>query len=201
MYYAEGKLDKFIREKYFPDFDFKGVMIEVGAGTPEHISVSKHFRDTGWRCICVEPNPKFVDAHTKKGNEIYQYACSNENKLGEFTIVNIPTWHKNENDGLSCSAIHPKYSIPPEAKVEKIEVEIITLSTLLSKISLENFDLISVDTEGWELEVIQGLDLNKFTPKVIVLENMGNPKYSEHMFKYGYLLDKQIEFNEIYYKK
>lgn len=201
MYYAEGNLDKYIREKYFFNFDFKGTMIEVGAGTTDYKSISKHFRDHDWRCICVEPNPKFVEAHKKLGHEIYQYACSNENKKGEFTIVNLPTWHSKENDGLSCSAIKPKYSIPPEAKIEKIEVEIITLNNLLEKIDLENFDFITVDTEGWEIEVIQGLDLQKYQPKIIVLENLLDNSNVEFMKSLGYEYDNKIEYNEIYFRK
>lgn len=201
MYYAEGNLDKYIREKYFSDFEKKGTMVEVGAGTPKYISVSKHFRDNGWRCICVEPNPKFVEAHKKLGNEIYQYACSNENKRGEFTIVNLPAWHKVENDGLSCSAIKPKYEIPAKAKLEKIEVEIITLTNLLNQIQVEEIDFISADTEGWEKEVIEGLDLQKYQPKVIVMENVFEANYVDFMKKLGYEYDKKIEFNEIYYRK
>lgn len=201
MYYAEGNLDKYIREKYFSNFDYKGTMIEVGAGTTDYKSISKHFRDHDWRCICVEPNPKFVEAHKKLGHEIYQYACSNENKKGEFTIVNIPTWHTKENDGLSCSAIKPKYSIPSAAKIEKIEVEIITLNNLLEKIDLENFDFITVDTEGWEIEVIQGLDLQKYQPKIIVLENLLDISNVEFMKSLGYEYDNKIEYNEIYFRK
>ena len=201
MYYAEGNLDKYIREKYFSDFEKKGIMVEVGAGTPQHISVSKHFRDNGWRCICVEPNPKFIEAHKKLGNEIYQYACSNKNEMGEFTIVHLPTWHKPKNDGLSCSAIEPKYAVPTEAKIEKIKVEIVTLTSLLEKLEITQIDFVSVDTEGWEKEVIEGLDLQKYQPKVIVMENLLDISYVNFMNTLGYEYDNKIEFNEIYYKK
>ncbi|MFA5248856.1 MAG: hypothetical protein WC415_06635 [Patescibacteria group bacterium] len=37
-YYAEFETDKVIRENYFSDFSFKGVMVEVGAATPDFIS-------------------------------------------------------------------------------------------------------------------------------------------------------------------
>jgi len=53
-FYAEFETDRIIREKYFSDYTFKGTMVEVGAGLPDFISVSKHFRDNGWRCICVD---------------------------------------------------------------------------------------------------------------------------------------------------
>jgi len=64
MYYGEFETDRYIRETFFNDIN-DGIMIEVGAGPPEFYSMSKHFRDSGWRCILIEPNPKFVNMHKK----------------------------------------------------------------------------------------------------------------------------------------
>ena len=50
-FFAEFLTDKYIRENYFPDYSFKGTMIELGAGPPVFYSMSKHFRYNGWRCI------------------------------------------------------------------------------------------------------------------------------------------------------
>lgn len=86
-YYAEFDTDKIIREKYFPNYDYKGLIIEVGGATPEFLSMSKHFKDNGWRTIIIEPNPTFAQQHIEIGNEVYQFACSYEDKDGEFTIV------------------------------------------------------------------------------------------------------------------
>jgi hypothetical protein len=59
QYFAEFNTDKIIRETYFPDFNYKGTMIEVGGGTPSFLSMSKHFKLNGWRTIIIEPNPKY----------------------------------------------------------------------------------------------------------------------------------------------
>jgi hypothetical protein len=99
MYHAEFETDKFIRETFFPNLDYKGIMIEVGAGPTTFYSMSKHFRDSGWRCICIDPNPKFVESHKKLGNEIHQVACSNFEGTNNFKIVS--TGWGSENDGIS----------------------------------------------------------------------------------------------------
>src|SRR5258706_9774737 len=78
QYFAEFDTDRFIRERYFPDFGYLGTMIEVGGATPEFLSLSKHFNLNGWRTIVIEPNPKFVALHRDLGGEVYEYACSNE---------------------------------------------------------------------------------------------------------------------------
>ena len=44
-FYSEFETDKYLRENFFPDLDYKGIMVEVGAGPPEFISNSKHFRN------------------------------------------------------------------------------------------------------------------------------------------------------------
>jgi hypothetical protein len=95
-YYAEFKTDQIIRENYFPDFSFKGIMVEVGAATPDFISMSKHFRESGWRCICIDPNPHYVQMHLNCGNEIYKYACSFENKDNvDFQVVHFSDNYNN----------------------------------------------------------------------------------------------------------
>ena len=71
-FYEWYKTDKYVRDTFFPDYDYKGIVVEVGAGPPESLSMSKHFRDSGWRSICVEPNPKFVEQHRAVGSEVYQ---------------------------------------------------------------------------------------------------------------------------------
>lgn len=92
-YHAEFETDRIIRQIYFADFSYKGLMVEVGAATPNFLSMSKHFRDSGWRCICIEPNPIYVQMHKDYGNEVYQFACSSENADNvDFQIV-----HKSAN--------------------------------------------------------------------------------------------------------
>lgn len=200
MYNAEFETDKYIRETFFPDFEYKGIMIEVGAGPTVFYSMSKHFRDNGWRCICIDPNPKFVDDHKKNGNEIYQLAISNYNGKSEFNIVLTDMWN-SEYDGISYSGLEIKYNMP-NYKIDKIQVEVKTLNTLLDEIKVDNIDFISVDVEGSEIEVIEGFNLKKYNPKVVLLENYTHdPKYESFMDSLGYKLKMKINYNYIFEKK
>lgn len=200
-YYAEKLLDKKIRELFFPDFEYKGIMVEVGAGPAIYISMSKHFRESGWRCISIDPNPKFVEQHRKLGHEIYPFACSDEIKKGQFKIVQAPNTHIEANDGCSWSAIDTRYAYPSNAKIETIEVDIITLDTLLESIDVEKIDYLSIDTEGWEIDVMRGFDHNKYQPKVVVLENLhDDSKYLSYMNSIGYKLESKELYNEVYTK-
>lgn len=200
MYNAEFETDKYIRETFFPDFEYQGIMIEVGAGPTVFYSMSKHFRDNGWRCICIDPNPKFVNDHKKNGNEIHQLAISNYEGESEFSIVSTGMWD-NEYDGISYSGLEIKYEMP-NYKVDKIQVEVRTLNSLLDELTVENVDFISVDVEGSEIEAIEGFDVNRYNPKVILLENYTHdPKYETFMDSLGYKLNTKIKYNYIFEKK
>jgi FkbM family methyltransferase len=198
-YYAEYYTDKFIRENYFPNFDEKLLMVEVGAGPPEFYSMSKHFRENNWRCICIDPNPKFVNMHKELGNEIYQYACSDIEGTQTFNIVET-SWDTDKN-GISYSSLGLKYPLNEKHNIFQIEVETITLDTLLTKLNIKEVNLLSVDTEGWEIEVLKGFDFNTFNPKVVVIENyLHNKNYETFMNSKGYSLKNKLEYNYIFTK-
>lgn len=203
-YYGEFDTDRYIREHYFPDMNYTGVFVDVGAGPPTFISNSKHFRDSGWRTICVEPNPKFVKQHKDAGSEVYEYACSNKEGKSSFIInYNNDNWYSKENDGVSFSSLGIRYKgIPSHNTQETIEVETIKLNTLLEKVNIDRVDVLSIDTEGWELDVLDGFDHVKYNPKVVVLENFENTsKYEQYMNSIGYKKDFSLGHNEIYSKE
>lgn len=211
QYFAEMNTDKSIRENYFSDFNFKGTMIEVGGATPDYLSMSKHFKLNGWRTIIIEPNPNFVRLHKKCGNEVYEYACSdNDSDNVKFQVVN---WQGNKDyEGMgitdhSFSSISVKegylkkhnyadiHSIPHT----EIMVNIRKLNTIIEEINLESIDFLSIDVEGWELEVLRGFDINKYRPKVILLENyLHDEEYNKFMLGFNYKLDMKIDYNYIY---
>ena len=198
-YNAEFETDKYIRETFFPDFNYKGIMVEVGAGPPVFYSMSKHFRDCGWRAICVEPNPKFIKQHQKLGNEIHQYACSNFEGETNFKIVSTG-WEEDRN-GISFSAIDIKYEMSYNYPIEEITVNVIKLDTLLDNLNVKQIDFLSIDVEGWEIEVMKGFSVEKFNPKVILLENYKHDiGYIHYMESLNYKLKHTIDFNFIFTK-
>ncbi len=66
-------------------------------------------------------------------------------------------------------------------------------------LSLKHVSLLSVDVEGWEREVISGIDFNKFKIDVIVLENfLHEEEQVRFMESVGYRLRFKIEYNYVY---
>ncbi|MBN88644.1 hypothetical protein CMO95_03580 [Candidatus Woesearchaeota archaeon] len=205
-FYGEFETDKYIRENYFPDFSYKGTFVDVGAGPPEFISNSKHFRDSGWRTISVEPNPKFVEQHKECDSEVYEYACAGISKRKKTPFIvnlNNDQWYSKENDGVSFSALEVRYDGVPEHNTqEEIQVRTTTLNNILKKAKVKSVDVLSIDTEGWEIDVMKGFDHEKYNPKVIVLENFeDDDSYDTYMSGIGYKRIYTLRYNHFYVKE
>ena len=53
----------------------------------------------------------------------------------------------------------------------EIKIKCRTLNSILKQNSVENFDYLNIDVEGSELEVIESIDLIKYHPSLITIEN------------------------------
>jgi FkbM family methyltransferase len=198
MWYGEFETDKTLRS-FFPDYNFHGIMVEVGGGDPEYLSNSFHFRQNGWKIIIVEPNPNLCLKFKQKNMEVLEYAASNkdEENLVRFEVYK-PT------GGLSYSSLGLRYKNDPYAgEATIIQVKQKTLNTILNlhHPQIQHIDVLSVDTEGWELEVIEGTDLDKYKPAIVLLECYGSSdrnEYTNTMKNHGYELSINIQHNFFY---
>lgn len=216
---AEQDIDIYIRDHFFPPrklFGFlpdwrKRTIVEVGAARPDYLSVSASFRKLGWKVIAVEPNPQFCQAHRALGYEVLQYACSDEDKDNvDFYVVDslgIEYMNGNvSNESFSSLGIEGKFADLHETVRDKtstsvIKVNVRKLDTLLAQHEpgLKTIDILAVDVEGWEINVVRGFSLEKFRPKIVVLENnFGDEACKTYMAQHGYALHKHLAPNDIY---
>lgn len=61
-----------------------------------------------------------------------------------------------------------------------------TLTSVLDEYGLRYIDLLSLDVEGYELEVMQGLDLDRFRPRHILVEESGRGVLEAYITARGY---------------
>jgi FkbM family methyltransferase len=188
---------------YFPK-DFKGVYVDVGAGFPEFWSNSIYFRKLGWEIIAIEPQPHMCAEFRRLGYPILEYACASTD-IGQtdFEICDIL-------GGLSASAFRVlDVATRAKATLTPIKVEALTLNTILERHhpELKHIDILDVDVEYSELDVLKGLDFNKYNPAVLIIENLptdtglyANPHRAE-LYEYyktlGYKIVDRADFNEI----
>ncbi len=203
---AEGDVDKIVQKRFFPS-EKMGVFIDVGAARPDFLSVSSLYRATGWKIIAIEPNPDFCKLHEDLGHEVLQYACGDHDEDDvEFSVVDSHgiSYEKGNVSFESFSSLGIKESyanLTDDLDVKKIKVNLRKLDTLLKTYApnIASIDILSIDVEGWELEVIDGLDVEKYQPRVMIVENLFNErKYSKYMKDINYVLWKRIYPNDVY---
>ena len=206
---VEGDVDRLIEAFFFRDLTVPGIFVDVGAAGPDFLSVSSRFRERGWRVISVEANPEFCRQHRERGHEIYEFACgASDQDNVDFQVVNSQgrKYMGGDVSFESCSSLHIKPEYAADARgleITNIKVSVRTLNTILREHArVEQFDILSVDVEGWELEVLQGLDLGRYAPKVLVIENLfAGAAYHAALEKVGYTLWQNIAPNDVYLRK
>lgn len=198
----EGDVDKLILSELLPLLGSKGVMVDVGAASPDYLSVSAIFRELGWRVIAIEPNPHFCAIYRERGYEIYQYAAGDhdENKV-DFQIVDSHGADylsgKVSYESFSSLKIKPEFAnLKSNLDTKTVTVDMRKLDTILQEAAIDKIDILSVDVEGWELEVLGGLTLK---PTVMVVENLFNDDaYRRAIARRGYTLWRYVPPNDVY---
>ena len=96
---------------------------------------------------------------------------SNFNKAVSSDVKDVELYFYHKKSPINT--IDKKISEFQKAKVTSVKkITTDTLNNIISNTKYKNqiFDLLSIDVEGHELEVLKGFDLNKYSPKVIVVE-------------------------------
>jgi len=203
----QGKhVDETLRE-YFPDYSYKGTMLDIGAYEPINISNSYHFEKNGYNVVCFEANTSLIPILKAHRANVYNYAISYEDKdIVTFNVVHGSWGGGSLTAGISAIELDPQYLQQFHSgirSIEQISVPQKSLNNCLPEIlkGSTHIDIVSIDVEGGELNVLKGLDLYKYKVKVFVIENIyENTNIGEFLDNYGYKLDKRIEYNEYYIK-
>jgi FkbM family methyltransferase len=177
-YYSQWGQDVLI-EDFFdfnpPQYNF---FVDVGAYDGITLSNTYHFSKTGWDGLCVEPvsenYDKLLSTHKDSGIKCIRTAVS----MTEGEVL------------ISIQGTGSAISDSENSNTEKVMSA--KLSTILDSNNIENIDLLSIDAEERDFEVLQSIDLNKFSPKLIVIEynsiTSEKTKMIEYLNDFGYSL-------------
>jgi len=168
---------KNLKNIYTDVFGYKtdGLFVEIGAYDGESWSNTDCFGKIGWRGLLVEPVPEFFQK-CKKYYEMFPKIeivnCCVGNYNGEIKVYlggSITTTSLEMVDIYNGI----KWSKPCGLNKKKfINSKIFTLDYLLEKYEWpENFDVLVIDTEGTELEVLNGFNIEKWGPKLAIVES------------------------------
>ena len=143
-----------------------GFYIDVGCQHPIKNNNTYLLHKRGWSGINIDLDKDNIDLFnfSRISDDNINIAASN--KINE---VDLFFFHKKS----PINTIDKKTSQFQKAKISSIKkIKTNTLNNIIksSKYSNKKIDLLSIDVEGHELPVLEGLDFNKYRPNVIVVE-------------------------------
>lgn len=206
MSYGQFNEDDFILSQFTQSF---GYAIEVGGADGINGSPTKCLEDLGWKTLLIEPNNELVREAKKHRPYVYQCAAGDEN----VDDVGITIYTLKGGNETACSGLNPNIKLVEQHQhlIEDQRVELVnkrTLNSLINKWEFDlgetipNIDFVSIDTEGTELDVMKGFNIEKYQPKIIALENnFEDYNYRRTMFGYRYILYNRIGVNDYYIRE
>ena len=169
-----------------------GFFVEIGANRPQQESQTWHLERLGWTGVLVEPQPQLAEGLRRaRSAKVFAVACSSPQNAGRCMPLHVAG---------ALSALDRDRMAPGTRPERVIEVPVRTLDEVLIEARAPaEFDFLSVDVEGHELEVLSGLDLARWRPHLILMEDhVGNLKKHRFLKSAGYRLIRRFENNGWY---
>jgi len=143
--------------------------LDVGANEPKKISNTYYFYKRGCRGICVEPNPElFRQLKRQRPGDI----CLNVG-AGVDHCESAPFYVFTPHTLSTFSPEESRRYVEIGTKLSKvIEIPLIPLNAIIESHLPEGVDLLSLDTEGLDLSILQSLDFERHRPRVICVETI-----------------------------
>ena len=107
------------------------------------------------------------------------------------------TLHVSNNSGLSSLQRHVNDTEAEYVGTETVQG--LPLNEILAQAGHPVVDFISIDVEGLEVDVLRGLDLRKYQPPLLLIEDhLHNLDVHFHLHRHGYKLVKRTGCNSWY---
>lgn len=170
-----------------------GFYVDVGAHHPYRFSNTCLFYKRGWRGINIDAMPGSMSVFRKRRSRDINLESGVGQKTGalKFYVFNEPALNTFD-EGLAKSRCNDLWHIK-----STVVVPISPLSELLKKNLPEGqrIDFLTVDVEGFDLDVLQSNDWQIYRPLVVLVETLGlsfedlaSDSVTEYMRSLGYIV-------------
>jgi FkbM family methyltransferase len=152
-----------LKQAYLRELD-RGYFVEVGANHPENGSQTFGLEQSGWTGILIEPQPELADAlRRRRSAQVFAEACTSRRNAGSRMTLHLAGGHSSFDRNLNLAEVKPHGAV---------DVPTRTLDEILIAAGAQKVDFISIDVEGHELDVLDGFDLERWRPGLVLIEDL-----------------------------
>ncbi|MPZ37668.1 MAG: FkbM family methyltransferase [Rhizobiales bacterium] len=170
----------------------RGYFVDVGANDPTHWSQTFHLEQVGWNGVLIEPQPQLAEAlRARSKARVYAVACSSPENSGRTMPLKLAGPY---------STLNRLPRVAGATIAGSIDVPIKTLDEVLANAGAPSpIDFISIDVEGHEREVLRGLDLDRWRPRLILIEDHVLHRHLHNdLVSRGYIWTRRTGLNSWY---
>lgn len=176
------------------DFTKKIVYVDIGSNHPIKFNNTYRFYLKGGWGVNVEPNTQLFALYEKLRERDINLNVGVGDKISFLTFYKL--W-PDVSSTFSYSFAKEKINTGSKLLAKK-KVRIVTLQDIFKKYIRKNYiDLISIDTEGFDLKVLKGNNWNLYRSKVVCIENL-DYKVNDFLLRVGYRSVYRNLVNAIY---
>lgn len=176
-----------------------GFYIDVGANHPNKNSNTNFFYKKGWTGINIDAHPYAIKLFQKKRKNDFNIEAGISDTNGH---INYYMFKETSYNTFNKESVNEIKKVSSLICIKKVEVK--PLSQVLKNIEMPPIDIMSVDVEGFDLQVLKSNNWVNYRPKVVVVENcnrgisiIDSPIY-KYMHTIGYLYFCQTNINAFY---
>lgn len=183
------------------------VFVEVGANDGEqHDHLRPFILARQWRGVMVEPVPYvFARLEANYGHlervALEPAAIADRDGTLPFHMLCepapeeralLPSWYDGVGSFSREAVLRHARDIPGlEGRIVTRELPCLTFDSLCARHGIAALDLVLIDTEGYDWEVIRGLDLARWAPRLLIYEHFHLPpaeraECRSHVEAHGY---------------
>lgn len=176
--------------------------VEVGMIDGLRFSNTLALERRGWRGLCVEAHPDYVGLvrHNRPNSTVIHAAASDQSAQA------MPFYADPRGD-LSSLVARDEEEMKRRFGhwfhgYQRVEVPVRTLDEMLEEANApEDIELVSIDIEGGELAALRGMDLDRWRPRVLILEAddaEARAQLDDYLLPRGYHFARPVGVNAVY---
>lgn len=187
IYYSQYGEDKIISE-YIKN-SYIGNILDIGANDGKILSNSLHFIENGWGATLIEAAPipfeKSLQLHKNNPNvQCLNFCLSDVDE--RFTFYHNTT-HLNKNDSDLLSTISKDSYVGSSNagnNFNSFEIDCYKFENIKNEFSYKNYEIISIDIEGYDFQILTQIDLKEFNCKVLIIEYNNDKEIKSKILTY-----------------